>query len=274
MSSVTPEHPRVEPAASQPRWLHRVLYACFFLSGTAGLIYQISWMKALGLVFGRTTYAITAVLCAFMAGLALGSWLLGRYGEKVRHPLHLYGWLELGIALTGLASLGGLWLTRWAYTHAYESLAASPALLLGFRFLASFLILLLPTTLMGGTYPVVVKYLTRRREELGAFASRLYWLNTAGAITGGCLAGFVLLWHLGLVHTVLVAAELNLAAAGLVLLSSLRLRRRGIAAPDQSVEVQERAGPAGPLMVLLVAGVSVFSAMMFEIGWTRILAIF
>jgi spermidine synthase len=274
MSSVTPEHPRVEPAASQPRWLHRVLYGCFFLSGTAGLIYQISWMKALGLVFGRTTYAITAVLCAFMAGLALGSWLLGRYGEKVRHPLHLYGWLELGIALTGLASLGGLWLTRWAYTHVYESLAASPALLLGFRFLASFLILLLPTTLMGGTYPVVVKYLTRRREELGAFASRLYWLNTAGAITGGCLAGFVLLWHLGLVHTVLVAAELNLAAAGLVLLSSLRLRARGIAAPEQSVEVQEKAGPTGPLMVLLVAGVSGFSAMMFEIGWTRILAIF
>lgn len=271
-------------AIPSPR-LHRVLYTCFFLSGAAGLIYQVSWMKALGLSFGRTTHAMTAVLCSFMAGLALGSWLLGRYSERVHSPLRLYGWLELGIALTGFSSLGGIWLTRWLSIQVYDVLVDKPALLLGFRFLASFLVLLLPTTLMGGTYPVVVKYLTRRREQLGFFASRLYWLNTAGAITGASLAGFVLLWRLGLFYTLLVAAGLNLIAAALVLfspdrfspdkLSSVRLKEQKIAAPDRYDETQEEPVSYCPgVMILLVAGVSGFTAMMFEIGWTRVLAVF
>ena len=153
-------------------------------------------------------------------------------------------------------------------------MADYPALLLGYRFVTSFLILLLPTTLMGGTYPVVVKYLTRRKEELGARASRLYWLNTAGAISGACLAGFVLLWHLGLVRTVFLAAGLNLTAAGLVWLSSLRIKARGIAAPKATTDVREQGHSAGTVMILIVAGVSGLSAMMFEISWTRILGIF
>jgi len=82
--------PLMGQEAMPPKWIHGVLYACFLVSGAAGLIYQVSWMKALAQVFGGTTYAITAVLCAFMAGLALGSWLLGRYAEQVRRPLQLY----------------------------------------------------------------------------------------------------------------------------------------------------------------------------------------
>ena len=115
MSVITPQDTGVGPANHLPGWLYKVLYFCFLISGAAGLIYQISWMKALGLVFGSTTYAITAVLCAFMAGLALGSWLLGRYAEQARDHLHLYGWIELGIALTGVASLAGIWWVRWVY---------------------------------------------------------------------------------------------------------------------------------------------------------------
>jgi spermidine synthase len=272
------EHRLLGVEAIPPLWMRRVLYACFLLSGAAGLIYQISWMKALIQVFGGTTYAITAVLCAFMAGLALGSWLLGRYAEQARQPLRLYGWIELGIALTGLASLCGIWLSRWAYVQAYEFLSDYPALLLGYRFLTSFLILLLPATLMGGTYPVVVKYLTRRREELGALASRLYWLNTAGAIIGACLAGFVLLWHLGLLRTVFVAAGLNLTVASLVLVSSVRFKTPGIDALKENqkemAEIQEEGVPSETSLILLVTGISGLGAMMFEIGWTRILAIF
>ena len=278
MDNTTSDDPLGGQEAVPPRWLCGILYACFLISGAAGLIYQISWMKALTQVFGGTTYAITAVLCAFMAGLALGSWWLGRYAEQAPCPLHLYGWIELGIAMTGLASLGGIWLSRWAYVHVYEVLSGQPALLLGFRFLTSFLILLLPATLMGGTYPVVVKYLTQRREQLGVLASRLYWLNTAGAIAGACLAGFVLLWHVGLVRTVFIAAGLNLVAACLVMASSIRLRAQGvtpsreddIAEPDPQVQ----SVPSGGAIILLATGVSGCSAMMFEIGWTRILSIF
>jgi len=278
LGKTTSDDPLGGQEAFPPKWLYSVLYACFLISGAAGLIYQVSWMKALTQVFGGTTYAITAVLCAFMAGLALGSWWLGRYAEQARCPLHLYGWIELGIAMTGLASLGGIGLSRWAYVHVYEVLSGHPTLLLGFRFLTSFLVLLLPATLMGGTYPVVVKYLTQRKEQLGVVASRLYWLNTAGAITGACLAGFVLLWHLGLVRTVFIAAGLNLVAACLVMVSSIQLRMQGATTPKEDeiaeAEPQEQSDPSGAAMILLVTGVSGCSAMMFEIGWTRILSIF
>ena len=274
MSVITPQNTGAEPETHLPLWLYNVLYFCFFISGAAGLIYQISWLKALGLVFGSTTYAVTAVLCSFMAGLALGSWLLGRYAEQTRDHLRLYGWIELGIALTGLASLAGIWWVRWVYLRTYPGLADYPALLLGYRFVTSFLVLLLPTTLMGGTYPVVVKYLTHRKEDLGALASRFYWLNTAGAVSGACLTGFVLLWHLGLMRTVFLAAGLNLTVAGLVLLCSVRLKGRTMVVPTESTAIGQQEAPAGGLVILAVSGVSGLSAMMFEIGWTRILAIF
>ncbi|MEJ2169607.1 MAG: fused MFS/spermidine synthase, partial [Desulfobacterales bacterium] len=231
-------------------------------------------MKALEMVFGSTTYAVTAVLGAFMAGLALGSWLLGRCAEQTRDYLRLYGWIELGIALTGLASLAGIGWVRWVYLRSYPGLADYPALLLGFRFVTSLLVLLLPTTLMGGTYPVVVKYLTRRKEELSFHASRLYWLNTAGAVSGACLAGFVLLWHLGLIRTVISAAGLNLTVAGIVLLISVRLKGRRMTASVESAAIGQQQAFPGGIMILAASGVSGLSAMMFEIGWTRILSIF
>ena len=87
MNKTTSDNSLGGQEAVPPKWLYGVLYACFLISGAAGLIYQVSWMKALAQVFGGTTYAITAVLCAFMAGLALGSWWLGRYAEQARRPL-------------------------------------------------------------------------------------------------------------------------------------------------------------------------------------------
>ena len=256
MSVIKPQSPGPGPETHLPGWLYKVLYFCFFISGAAGLIYQISWMKALSRVFGSTTYAVTAGLCAFMAGLALGSWLLGRYAEQTCDPLRLYGWIELGIAVTGAASLAGIWWVRWVYLRTYPALANFPALLLGYRFVTSFLILLLPTTLMGGTYPVVIKYLTRRQEDLGALAGRFYWLNTAGAVSGAGLAGFVLLWHLGLMRTVFLAAGLNLTAAALVWLSSVQLKGRRMVAPAESSAIDQPQAPAGGLLILAVSGVA------------------
>src|SRR5215467_16018285 len=84
------------------------ILVCFFISGAAGLIYQVAWSKSLGLVFGHTAYAIATVLVAFMAGLALGSALLGRWSEKFSNALTLYGWVELGVAATGALSLAGI----------------------------------------------------------------------------------------------------------------------------------------------------------------------
>jgi len=84
------------------------LLVCFFLSGAAGLIYEIAWTKSLALLFGHSVYANATVLAVFMAGLAAASTWLGRKSERTTRPVALYGWIELGVAATGVASLGGL----------------------------------------------------------------------------------------------------------------------------------------------------------------------
>src|SRR5579862_9873980 len=91
------------------------LLVCFFLSGAAGLIYQVVWSKALGLVFGHTAYAVATVLAVFMGGLASGSAWLGPWSERKGNPIAIYGWIELGVAATGAFSLAGLAGVRVVY---------------------------------------------------------------------------------------------------------------------------------------------------------------
>jgi spermidine synthase len=156
---------------SRSRFL--VLLLCFFLSGCAGLIYQVAWTKALGLVFGHTVYAIATVLAAFMGGLAAGSAFLGRWGERHSRPVALYGWIELLIAITGAVSLLGINIVRSLYLATYHIASGSTPLLVALRFLASIIVLFVPTFLMGGTLPILTRGLSRTSAELGARLSRL-----------------------------------------------------------------------------------------------------
>jgi spermidine synthase len=103
---------------------------CFFFSGAAGLIYQVAWSKALGLVFGHTAYAVATVLAVFMAGLASGSSFFGRWGKTQVEPISLYSWIEFLAGATGALSLAGLAGVRFLYTAAYPHISSMPALLL------------------------------------------------------------------------------------------------------------------------------------------------
>src|ERR1700758_3382404 len=100
--------PHAMPETSARRFFLPALLLCFFFSGAAGLIYQVAWSKALGLIFGHTAYAVATVLAVFMGGLAAGSAWLGRWSERRDGPIALYGWIELGVAATGVVSLAGL----------------------------------------------------------------------------------------------------------------------------------------------------------------------
>src|SRR4029077_4185043 len=113
------------------------ILTCFFLSGAAGLIYQLAWSKALGLIFGHTAYAVATVLAVFMAGLASGSAWIGRRSESSNRPINLYGWLELGVAATAAISLAGLAGVRAAYVAAYPYAGGSAGALLALRFAGS-----------------------------------------------------------------------------------------------------------------------------------------
>src|SRR5215467_14176129 len=165
-----------------------ILYVIFFLSGATGLVYEVIWVRLTGLVFGNTAHAIATVLGAFMAGLALGSWKLGQRADRVARPLRTYGFLEIGIGISAALvpfvfhSLNSVY---WAIT---PTVAAIPRGSTAVRFITSFVVLLVPTFLMGGTLPVLTRFFTHRLEDIERNVALLYALNTFGAATGTMLA--------------------------------------------------------------------------------------
>ncbi len=201
------------PARADSRRL--ALLACFFLSGAAGLVYEVVWVRVLTLTFGATVLGVSTVLTAFMGGLALGSFLFGRYidARPDADPLRLYARLEAGIGV--YCALTPLLFFLLEKTYVGFAHVAHPgfALLTAVRFVLCFLVLLLPTTLMGGTLPVLSRYLVREFGSLGRGVGGLYSVNTFGAVLGSFGAGFFLVPFLGVRGTICLAAIANLAVA-------------------------------------------------------------
>lgn len=161
-----------------------LLYLLFFLSGAAALLYQVVWVRAFGLVFGGSHLAVTTVLSVFMGGLALGGWLFGRRIDEQRRPLRIYGWLELGIAASALAFAGLMAVYPSLYVPLAQAAGERPALLTVIRVLFAAVAMIVPTTLMGGTLPVLVRFVTRRAGRVARHLSPLYAVNTLGAVAG------------------------------------------------------------------------------------------
>jgi spermidine synthase len=261
----------------KPDQLSGVL-GCFFLSGAAGLVYQVAWGKALGLIFGHTAYAVATVLAVFMAGLACGSVFLWRWIKTHTEPILLYSRMELLVAAAGALSLGGLACVRWLYVSAYAHVGQMGTLLLALRFFGAAVVLFVPTFLMGGTLPVLVQGVTRSRAELSQRVSQLYWVNTLGALVGTLLCGFVLLPWLGLRRTVGVAVALNIAAGVLAWwvvrsFEGEEKPRKKITATKQSLSGVATASGVSQRFLLMLFGVVGATAFAYEIAWTRLLAI-
>src|SRR5690349_6470880 len=260
---------------SPPRQNHIGILLCFLLSGAAGLIYQVAWGKELGLIFGHTAYAISTVLAVFMAGLAAGSACIGRWCENHGKPVTLYARLEFLVAATGALSLAGLAGVRLLYLAAYPTFRGSQPLLLGLRFLGAAMVLFLPTFLMGGTFPVLVRGMAQHFSELGPRVSLLYWVNTLGAVGGTLLAGFVLLSVCGLRVTIASAMILNILAALIALrIGKNKAKPAGFIAPQVATTsaVPQRAQRSSSFLLLLFAVVG-GTAFAYEIAWTRLLEI-
>ena len=100
-----------------------ILSLLFFFSGTSALIYQVLWLRLLGLVFGVTVYAASTVWAVFMAGLALGSMVGGRAADRVKRPLVWLGVAEALIGLTALATPAMLDLLQRVYAGVHASAA-------------------------------------------------------------------------------------------------------------------------------------------------------
>ena len=247
------------------------LYALFLLSGVTGLIHEVAWTRAFAFIFGNTTYAVSAVLAAFMAGLALGSWFFGRrVDRRPGDELGLYAVLELGIALSAVAVIPALDRLDEVYGVLFRAAPHSLWLLTVCRGLLAFLLLLVPSFLMGGTLPVLSRHVVRETRDLAGGVGALYGLNTAGAAAGCLITGFFLVEHLGVRGSIAAGAALNLLLAAAFLALRAAHRGRGTRAPGPGAASPAESPPAG-LLLLGIAAASGFAALGYEVLWTRLL---
>jgi spermidine synthase len=256
----------------------RLLFLAFFLSGASGLIYQTVWVRMLTRFLGSTTAAAATVLCVFMGGLALGSYIGGKLADRKKNLLDYYAILEILIALLGLLASFAIisWLGGF-YVGIFHLFQGKTGVLLFARVLFAMLCLLPPTLLMGATLPLLVAFVTRYREELQSGIGRLYSVNTFGAVVGVLLTGFLLLGALGESNSIGIAAILNSIAAIAAnrVSRSLRSLGQGIEEKDN----QERIPWLGSvpytkgirLWSTAAIFVSGFTALAYEILWTRLL---
>jgi len=185
-----------------------------FISGLAGLIYQVLWVKQLGLLFGNTAQAAAATLAAFFLGLGAGSWCWGRRSSKMHRPLRLVAGLELGIAACALAYFAVLLGIDAGYPALYGALAGSPWLV-AVNFLLSLALVFPASFFMGGTVPAMAQVVVRELNRFGQLSALLYGLNTLGAAAGVLLAAFVLIPQLGQILSYGFAVSLSLVVAGI-----------------------------------------------------------
>src|SRR5260370_3784400 len=231
----------------------------------------------LGLVFGSTTVAVSTVLAAFMGGLALGSGLAGRLSARIKRPLRTYGWMEVGVALYVLLVP---FMFRWVdnlYALIWQQFHPGFFAFSVWRFVLSCLMLLVPTTLMGATLPVLSAALLHSSKHNANSVTRLYACNLAGAIFGTLAAGFVLLPTLGVRTTILIAATINILIGVTAMLAEQRAELQSGKAPSRSTDspLESESSPAerrGRNFWLFCALASGFVTMSTQVAWTRILA--
>jgi spermidine synthase len=270
----------VTSASGRARFVLAALCFLFFCSGACALIYQVLWLRTLGWVFGVTVYAASAVWAMFMAGLAIGSGAAGLVADRVRNPLRWFGATELLIGGTAFASPAVLGRLQQAYIAAYPSLSHSPAALLGVHLGMAFVVLIVPTSLMGATLPLVIKASTFRTSGLRHQLGLLYASNAAGAIVGTIAAGLYLIPQHGIHGAFLTAAAVNLFV-GLSAVA-MSLRSSGLAAADSEAVAPkpDAAEPAAQLtvqrlgIVLVVFAISGAVSLALEVVWFRVLTLF
>lgn len=247
-----------------------VLFVLFAVSGATALVYQTVWVRQLHLIFGTSQFAIATVLAAFMAGLATGGFLMGRYADRLRQPLRTYGLIEIGIGLYALIFPTLLHWSTPIYLGFYRSMSPSLFTYAVFQFGLVLVLLIAPTTGMGATLPLLGRFVTTRFGAAGGRIGQLYGINTAGAVVGIAVAGFFLLPELGLWGTTVIAALGNL---GLGTAALLLARSYGEEAPPV-VEHDLRGLPPRDLQpVLIVAALQGFAALLYEVSWFRLMAL-
>jgi len=190
-----------------------IVSVVLFLSGASALLFQTLWLRLSGLAFGNSVWAAALILSSFMAGLALGSAIAASLTLRRARPLRLYAGLELAVAVFGCTLVFGIPLLGEWLRPVFQTLWTHQPMLNVLRFSISFLILLIPTTAMGLTLPVLLEDPLLKRYEFGRTVGLLYGFNTLGAVAGALAGEAYLVGACGLFGTGLSAAAIGCTAA-------------------------------------------------------------
>jgi spermidine synthase len=256
----------------------RTFLLLYTASGAAALVYEVSWTRLLTLELGHTVAAASTVLAAFMGGLALGAWIAARFSLA---QLKTYAALEIAVALFALllpvALHESVPLLAWAYAD-----GTAPIRFTLLRIAVSLVLLGIPAAAMGATFPIAVGWWARSAADAGV----LYAANTAGAAAGAVAAGFWLLPSLGLHGTIWLGVALNgVAATGALWLSKAtvgvpvsralleRAETKAKKAPRSRRGPRLEAMRPSPRLASAAAALSGFVALVYEVAWTRLLAL-
>jgi spermidine synthase len=251
--------------------LTNFLCLLFLLSGAAALVFEALWFRLASLTFGSSVWAGSLVLSSFMGGLGLGNALAGRWGARLARPVRAYAVLELVVGATGLGLVLVLPLTAEWFAPLVRPFLDRPLPLNALRLGLAFVMLLVPTTAMGATLPLLVKAL-RDRGGFGRVLGRLYGWNTLGGVLGAIGVEAVLVGAFGLRGSAVAAALLNLAAAAGALVVERKLGTSAAAAaavPPVRVPATGRGK-----RLLAVAALCGGTLLALEVVWFRFLQLF
>lgn len=257
----------------------------FFLSGSAALVYQVLWVRELGLLFGSTAQAVAITISIFFSGLAAGEWYWGERARRTRSPLLCFGLIEIGVSIAALAYFAPNLVYHELYPILYSAFEHSRVLDTLSRAIIAFLLLFPAAFLMGGTLPMMGQFLIEDRDALGRIGAALYSVNTLGSACGALAAGFLLPVFFGMTGAYLLAVGIDLSVGVTAVILAVRVRSTKLKKPIAPVEPVEqrrtcsstietdtstRTASGDRTTIRIVAFASGFITLGIEVLWTRL----
>ncbi|MBI5674627.1 MAG: fused MFS/spermidine synthase [Nitrospirae bacterium] len=252
-------------------------FTIFFLTGFSALIYQLIWQRVLAIHAGVDMYSVITIIAAFMAGLGIGSLIGGYIADRLnfRNCLVFFIASNFFIGIFGFFSL-------WLFYDVYNSLAQYLTNTVS-SFLFHFVVLCIPTTLMGLSLPLLSKALVRTSDEMSSLIGALYGINTLGAAVGAGLGTWYLLGTFGFVQCIRIASVINIVCGFLALILLYRSGTKSsvsaesgemhISDPPVAGDDEQWVLTNKPGHWILIYGLTGFAALSLEIVWFRILEV-
>ncbi|XOU94002.1 MAG: fused MFS/spermidine synthase [Candidatus Kerfeldbacteria bacterium] len=246
------------------------LYFIIFFSGLAALIYELIWIRMLNLTFGVSSFAIATVISVFLLGIGLGSYYFGKKAETINNILKTYAFIELSIGIFSILSFLIL-----KYANIYEFIISNIGssenlyLLSLIRLIISIIILIIPTFLIGGTIPLIVKFLITTNKNLGSKFSTIYYINILGGVTGILLTGLVLIRQFGVWKSFSIAIIINIIIFISIIIFKKNINFQSEIHNEITEQENNQYKPIKNFLPILFF--SGFIVLGFEILWMRVL---